>query len=51
MNRMQAEFLSYQNNQWSGPYTWSEYGDPAFMDYLKNARPSLLSTARDYLVR
>ncbi len=51
MNRLQAEFLSYHNNQWNGPYTWSQYADPSFLDYLKNSRPSLLSTVRDLLVR
>ncbi len=51
MRQMQAQFMAYHNNQWSGPMTWSQYSDPGFVDYLRNQRPSILTEVRDFLIR
>lgn len=51
ISQLRTEFMAYQNNQYSGNPTWTQYSDPGFVDYLNNRKPSILMTVRDYLVR
>ncbi len=44
--RMRAQWLRYHNNNWNGQYTWDQYSDPQFLDYIHNNDPSLMSTIR-----
>lgn len=48
-NQMRQAWLSYHNNQWTGPYGWNYYNNPQFIDYLHTYRPSLLQTILSYL--
>lgn len=47
--QMRAQWLAYHNNNWNGAYNWNNYNDPAFMDYLHNRNPGLLTNLRTYL--
>lgn len=43
-NQMRAAFRSFHHNDWNGPYTWNNYSDPRFLDYLQSSQPSLLQS-------
>jgi hypothetical protein len=47
--QLQAQWLAYNNNNWNGQYTWDQYSDPQFLDYIHNNNPSVLTTIRSYL--
>lgn len=49
--QMRAQFRAYHNNNWNGSYTWQNYSDPAFLDYLRNRNPTVLDTVFNYLGR
>ncbi len=40
--QMRTAYLAYHNNNWNGPYNWSGYSNPQFLDYLQTRQPSLL---------
>ncbi len=44
--QMRAQWLRYHNNNWNGQYTWDQYSDPQFLDYIHSNDPSLMSTIR-----
>jgi hypothetical protein len=43
---MRAQWLAYHHNRWHGSYTWNNYRDPRFLDYLHRTNPSLLTRLR-----
>jgi len=43
---MRAQWLAYHHNQWKGNYSWNNYSDPGFLNYLHNSNPSLLTRVR-----
>lgn len=43
-SQMRAAYLSYRHNQYNGPYTWDNYSDPQFLDYLQTSKPTVLQT-------
>lgn len=47
--QMRAQWLAYHHNHWDGSYDWSNYNDPAFLDYLHTRNPSLLTNIRSIL--
>jgi hypothetical protein len=47
--QMRAQWLAYHNNNWNGSYSWNNYSDPAFLDYLHTRNPGLLTTLRTYI--
>lgn len=47
--QMRAQWRAYHNNNWNGAYSWNNYNDPAFMDYLHNRNPGLLTNLRTSL--
>jgi hypothetical protein len=47
--QMKAQWMQYHHNKWNGQYTWDQYSDPNFLDYLHTNNPSLLSTVRSAL--
>lgn len=44
--QMKAEWLRYHNNKWNGSYSWNQYSDPNFLDYVHNSSPSLMTRIR-----
>jgi hypothetical protein len=44
--QMKAQFRSFHHNNWNGQYTWNQYSDPQFLDYLHSNSPSLLTSLR-----
>lgn len=47
--QMRAQWLAYHHNNWNGNYSWNSYNDPAFLDYVHNNNPSLLSNIRSII--
>ncbi len=47
--QMRAQYLLYNNNNYNGPYGWSQYSDPRFLDYLHTRQPGLLTTIRSMI--
>lgn len=47
--QMRAQWLAYHHNNWNGNYSWNQYNDPMFLDYLHTSNPGLLSTLRNYI--
>ncbi|MFN8659642.1 MAG: hypothetical protein U0105_25125 [Candidatus Obscuribacterales bacterium] len=47
--QMRAQWLAYHHNRWNGNYSWSSYNDPAFLDYVHNNNPSLLTSIRSII--
>ena len=47
--QMRAQWLAYHHNNYEGDYTWNNYNDPRFLDYLHTSNPSLLTTLRNYI--
>ncbi len=45
-DQMKAQWNQYHNNKWNGQYSWSQYNDPKFLDYVHTNNPSLLTTLR-----
>lgn len=45
---MKIQWRQYKNNNWNGQYTWDQYSDPRFLDYVHTQNPSLLTTIRSY---
>lgn len=45
--QLRAQWLSYNNNNYNGPYNWDMYNNPRFFDYIHNNNPSLLNTIRN----
>ncbi|HEY9717962.1 MAG TPA: hypothetical protein V6C69_10870 [Trichormus sp.] len=43
---MRQQWLAYHHNEWKGSYNWSNYNDPAFLDYLHSNNPGLLTRVR-----
>jgi hypothetical protein len=46
--QMKAQWRQYNNNNWNGQYTWDQYSDPRFLDYIHTRNPSLVNTIRSY---
>lgn len=44
--QLRAAWLRYHNNRWNGNYDWSNYNNPAFIDYLHRNQPDLLTQMR-----
>jgi hypothetical protein len=44
--QMRAAWLAYHHNNWNGAYSWNNYNDPQFLDYLHGSNPSLLTRLR-----
>jgi hypothetical protein len=44
--QMRAAWLAYHHNHWNGSYSWNNYNDPQFLDYLHGSNPSLLNRLR-----
>jgi hypothetical protein len=40
---MRRQWQAYHHNQWNGSYSWNNYSDPAFLNYLHTSNPSLLT--------
>lgn len=47
--QMRAQYLTYRNNNYNGPYGWDNYSEPGFLDYLHMRSPGLLNTIRSRL--
>jgi hypothetical protein len=47
--QMRAQWRAYHHNRWNGNYSWSNYSDPAFLDYLHTSNPSLLTQIGSFL--
>jgi hypothetical protein len=47
--QMRSQWMSYNNNNYSGATTWNNYNDPKFMDYLHTRNPGLLTNLRTNL--
>lgn len=47
--QMRAQWLAYHHNNYNGDYTWNQYSDPRFLDYVHRSNPSLLNTLRNYV--
>lgn len=47
--QLRQQWLAYHNNSWNGGYSWNQYNDPRFFDYLHNNNPSLINTLRSVL--
>lgn len=45
-SQMRAQWLQYHNNNWNGQYTWDQYSDPQFLDYVHSRNPSLMTSLR-----
>ncbi len=48
-NQLRSQWLAYHHNRWNGGYSWNQYSDPAFLDYIQTQNPSLLSSLRNAL--
>jgi hypothetical protein len=44
--QLRAQWLAYHHNNWNGAYSWSNYRDPNFINYLHTSNPSLLTQIR-----
>lgn len=44
--QMRQQWLAYKHNNWNGAYTWSNYRDPGFINYLHTSNPGLLTQLR-----
>lgn len=47
--QLREQWRRYHNNNWNGNYSWSNYNDPRFIDYLHTNNPSLLTNIRSVL--
>jgi hypothetical protein len=45
-DQMRAQWRSYHHNNWNGQYSWDQYNDPNFLNYLHTNSPSILTTLR-----
>lgn len=45
-SQLRGQYVQYHNNAYTGPYGWTQYSDPAFIDYLHVRNPSLLTNMR-----
>jgi hypothetical protein len=43
---MKAQWNQYHHNKWTGQYSWDQYSDPRFLDYVHTSNPSLMTTVR-----
>ena len=46
---MRAHWNAYHHNNWNGDYTWNNYNDPGFLNYLHNNNPSLFTRIGTYI--
>jgi hypothetical protein len=46
---MRQQWLQYHNNNWKGNYSWDQYSDPQFLDYVHTRNPSMLMSIRNSL--
>ncbi len=47
--QMRAQWLAYHHNDYNGNYSWNNYNNPQFLDYLHTSNPGLLTTVRNYI--
>jgi hypothetical protein len=45
--QMRAQWLAYHHNNYEGNYSWNNYNNPQFLDYLHTSNPGLLNTLRN----
>lgn len=47
--QMRREWQAYKGANWRGTSSWNNYNDPAFLDYMHNRNPSLMTQLRTTL--
>lgn len=48
-NQLRDQYVLYHSNTYTGPYGWTQYSDPAFIDYVHVRNPGLLTQLRSII--